>query len=280
MGADAVTPLERAFPASSVLRASTVTALKRQSTLYVMFIIARSGSTWLTDMAMRGGRLGAPQEWFNDEWIQGAEPALGCKPPRLAGTGDINEYATRCVADHRSTIGLMGVQLSYHQTLGLMRAMEDPAAAATLPLFYLRRRNILAQAISLYKSVESGLFHSYQNTGKNTVFTAPAYDQQKIALWLGHLVDCEAGFAALFASCGAAPVALFYEDMVARPAEYLAMIEHRITGHTPPAAVAPASPLRQLGDAQSLAWEERFRREAAPLLRDIENRRPDVSSAP
>jgi LPS sulfotransferase NodH len=270
-----MSPLERAFPAGSVLRAATITALRHDTSLYVIFILPRSGSTWLTDMAMRGGRLGAPQEWFNDTWILGDEPALGCKPPSLAGTADINEYTQRCVAAHRSAIGLMGVQLSYYQTLALMRATDDPALAVTdLPMFYLRRRNIVAQGISLYRSVESGLFHSYQAPGGNAHFAVPDYDAQKIAAWIAHIVECEAGFEALFASCTAAPLALFYEDMLARPADCLAFVEHRITGRPPPAAAPPTSSLRRLSGAESLAWEERFRCEAATVLRDLEDRRP------
>jgi LPS sulfotransferase NodH len=272
-----MSPLERAFPTESVLRAATIAALRRDTLLYIIFILPRSGSTWLTDMAMRGGRLGAPQEWFNDTWIQGDEPALGCKPPRLVGTADINEYARRCVADHRSSIGVMGVQLSYYQTLALMRSTDDPTlATAGMPIFYLRRRNILAQAISLYRSVESGLFHSYQTAG-HTNFAAPAYDQHKITEWIAHIVQCETGFESLFASCGATPCALFYEDVLARPAECLALVEHRITGHPPPAGAAPPhSSLRRLAGAESLAWEERFRGQAAAILRDLEDRRPPL----
>jgi len=142
-------------------------------------------------------------------------------------------------------------------------------------MFYLRRRNILAQAISLYRSVESGLFHSYQESGAATPFVAPAYDQEKIAGWLAHIVECEAGFEALFAGCGSAPFALFYEDMLAHPAACLALIEQRITGRPPAAAeAAPASSLRRLAGAESLAWEERFRREAVRVLHDVESRRP------
>jgi trehalose 2-sulfotransferase len=115
--------LRDAFPADSNLRAETLTAAAERSRLYVIFLTPRSGSTWLTELAMNTGVLGAPQEWFNDGWIYTDQPALGCLPPRLRKIEDVNQYVKAIVDEGRGTAGL---ELSVFQATMLCEMIERP----------------------------------------------------------------------------------------------------------------------------------------------------------
>ncbi len=174
--------VKSAFPFGSILREETIGSLAGSSKLYVIFITPRSGSTWLTELAMNSGLLGAPQEWFNENWIHTEEIALGCRPPKVIGTADINEYVHEVVSSHRAANGVMGIQLSQYQTQCLIELLESPSRAATCMVpFYLCRRNLVAQAISLYRSRKSGLWHSYQDApGLVAKFQSVEYDRAEI----------------------------------------------------------------------------------------------------
>jgi trehalose 2-sulfotransferase len=180
------------------------------------FLIPRSGSTWLTELATNTGALGVPHEWFNDNWIYTDEPVLGCLPSRLRGIAEVNEYVDAIVDEGQ---GIAGLQLSVFQAAMLQEMIDSPFDPRWLKAcFYLRRRDLAAQAVSLYRSVVSGRFHSYQSTQQHIqAFKAVEYDHDNIIKWLHFIIDCEQQFSQLFRSCRIRPISLFYEDLLVDP---------------------------------------------------------------
>ncbi len=247
--------LRDAFPANSVLHASTLKEAASRSRLYVIFLTPRSGSTWLTELAKNSGVLGTPQEWFNDGWIYTEKPALGCLPPRLRGLADVNEYVDAIVDEGP---GIAGLELSVFQALMLREMIDGPFDPRWLAAtFYLRRRDLAAQAVSLYRSVASGRFHSYQIQPEAVqAFEAVEYDFDGLLKWLQFLIECEQRFDDLFRSCGLSPVPLYYEDFLKDPLGLLQQIAWRL-GATTPQNLPPTS-LTLMRDATSAAWRERF----------------------
>jgi LPS sulfotransferase NodH len=252
--------LRDAFPANSVLRTRTIQAAARRAKLYVIFLTPRSGSTWLTELAMNAGGLGAPQEWFNDDWIYTDKPALGCLPPRARGIDDVNDYVDAIVNEGG---GVAGLELSIYQALMLSDLLDqtfDPGWLAAS--FYLRRRDLAAQAISLYRSVSTGRFHSYQNDPEQLQAARSLdYDYQRIRQWLEFLEDCERQFETLFESCGISPTPLFYEDLQANPLGTLQQIAAGIG--VPPPDTLPVTSLRMIRDETSTQWQIRFSQDLA-----------------
>lgn len=261
-----------AFPTNPIIAAATLQELCRSNRLYASFITPRSGSTWLTEMASAGGQLGTPQEWFNETFLQTNLEFLGCRPPRLVGTSDINEYISISIASHRSPANIMGLQLSFYQAQSLFKLVEAPEPAkAAMTFFYLRRRNLVAQAVSLYRSVVSGRFHSYE-TDREAVarFGAVVFDAEKVAYWVEHLLASEIGFEAMFRSCGLEVHRFFYEDLVAHPGQTLNWLHVIAAGENGPRP-RPAPPpgpgqVLPLGDEKNREWETRFRDEQRALL--------------
>lgn len=266
--------LRGAFPENSLLRADTLRRAADRASLYVIFLTARSGSGWLTDLATNTGSLGCPHEWFNYDWVYTDRPALGFLPPRLRGVGDINAYVDQIVDEGH---GVAGVELSIFQALMLYELIEQPVDLQPVKaFFYLRRRDIVAQAISLYRSIASQLFHSYERTGESIRrFNEVPYSYEGIWEWLRSLIDDERRFRELFDSCGIAPTSFFYEDLLENPLAILRQISEAL-GVTPPDAI-PKTSLEIMRDETSKKWQAQFLRELPPDILKIVS--PEVRNA-
>jgi LPS sulfotransferase NodH len=269
-----------AFPENPRISRAFIQELTGKSQLYLIFLVARSGSTWLMELAENSGVLGTPQEWFNEGWIHTEELALGCRPPKVVGTCDVERYIERTVKDYQSPYGAMGAQLSIYQAQCLCEMLEDPAhAARSFTPFYLRRRDIVTQAISLYRSVRSGLFHSYQsNPDLRSRFDLVAYDSEAIMQWCEHLVANELAFEKMFSNHGIRPSRFTYEDIVLKPADVLNWMAEKIGVHTTEALSARSDKLTILANKTSEEWSRRFKTEKAEYLSDLHARRPVMRS--
>ena len=247
--------LFRAFPENSTLRVNTLRAASERAKLYIIFMTPRSGSTWLTELIKNAEALGIPQEWFNDTWIYSEEEALGCRPPRLRGTLDINDYVNSIVNECN---GIAGIELSAYQAIMLRDLLDtnfDPQILSTS--FYLRRRDIVSQAVSLYRSISSSRFHSYQND-KHTVdlFNSVEYRYNGILESLNMILDSERIFSELFAECNIIPNYIFYEDLVSDPLAELNKIGWTLG--TPYQSVLPMTSLSIMRDTRSASWASQF----------------------
>lgn len=272
--------ISEAFVDNSTIHHENLREIANGSRLYVIFIIARSGSTWLMEMAENSSSLGTPQEWFNEGWIHTRETALGCRPPQLVGTLNVDEYIERTVLDYRSEDGVMGTQLSVYQTQCLCEMLESPEQALQLVTpFYLRRRDVVAQAISLYRSVNSGVFHSYQEGSiPLSRLDDVTYDADAIAQWCDHLVDGEIYFEAMFRKLGVRPFRFMYEDLVSDPAGVLTYIRRVIDPSTAYLLAARSNKVKLLSKATSKEWNLRFLAEESEFLANLERRRPALKS--
>lgn len=273
--------IQNAFPKGSILRTETIRKVKSSTKIYIIFIVARSGSTWLTELAAKGGLLGVPQEWFNEGWIHSDSEALGCKPPRLLETKNINEYVEKIVEIYRSSSNAFGVELSGAQFKMILELLEDGYSTIEGgPNFYLRRKNIVRQAISLYRSAYSGLFHSYQmeqNIRSN--FDSMQYDPDKILYSMRHLLNDEIYMEEIFNTYGIVPRRFYYEDLVKNPESILRQMNIDVLGHAHCQSrldIKSNGVMKRLADKKNDEWEVRFREENAAEIAEINRIRPPL----
>jgi trehalose 2-sulfotransferase len=271
--------IAEAFPDGYTITSKTLKGIRRDTRLYVIFILWRTGSTWLMEMAANSGALGTPQEWFGENWIHTDELAMGCRPPKVAGTKSADEYVRLTVANYRSVRGIMGLQLSSYQAECLCTMLEDPAEAIGLATpFYLRRRNIVAQAISLYRSNKTGYFHTYQEAERHGRFGSVDYDADAIQLSCEQIVAGELFFEDMFKRMKISPLCFTYEDIVVDPEHLLNWLARNVDPGISARIEACSEKLTKLGGPASLKWEQRFRAERTEYLTGVEQRRPPVSS--
>ncbi|TDL83517.1 hypothetical protein E2L08_02405 [Palleronia sediminis] len=223
----------------------------------------RSGSSRLTEILARTGRLGHAHELFNPNFM----PAIAA----TLGAGDLDGY----IAAARRGLavgGTLGFEITAHQMRrvfggprGFRRAFPEARSV------WLIREDIVAQAVSLARMVGSGVAHSVEPHADS----APPfpYDAAGIRRWLDHILRAEDRDAAFFDSFGIAPLRLSYERSIAVPPAALAA---RIADHAGvalgPASDAPLSHAK-IGGAENAAHAARFRADHPRLVARIARRR-------
>jgi LPS sulfotransferase NodH len=271
---DMTNPYLTAFREGAALDPATLRDLGSRFQVYAIFIIPRSGSTWLTELARNTGLLGCPQEWLNFEFCRADEANLGCPPPSHFGTFEINAYMNAVLEFSASPNGVAGIELSWPQ----IQCLEE-SAGSTIDFsflsasFYLRRKHVLAQAVSLYRSSMSGYFHSYQSdAGLLAKFEGAAYNAHEIASMLQHLVDCEVGLEQMFTSSGLSPVRLSYEDLLPAPGQVLNTMAKAL--NVDKEIGVQEYTLKKISDSRNKEWTERFLTEHSEFVAAQLARRP------
>ena len=146
------------------------------------------------------------------------------------------------------------------RTLSRMYDEDDLAVLCSFlpePSFvWVRREDVVAQAVSWAKAVQTGQWASFQ-----PVQAEPAFDFDQIDA-LYHLARVHDGaWARWFATQGVEPIRVVYEELAADPAGAAAEVLARL-GLEPSPEARPDSPLElsPQADTVNLDWAERYRR--------------------
>lgn len=178
----------------------------------VILFTPRSGSSWFGDLLSSTLVLGNPDEFLNQD--------VNAELIRRLGARTEGDYLNALETETGSANGVFSmeliwghVELSEFDLLGYYRDAH---------FVYLRRKDILAQAISLLLATETGVFH---NTGRAE--TTPARTAERlvspettfatIRRWWGHLLNYECLTEVQFAIRDISPLRLYYEGIVADP---------------------------------------------------------------
>jgi hypothetical protein len=144
-----------ASAASDTDRLKTVESLREPRSKYLIAITPRSGSSWLCDAMSKTHRFGRPNEALSAQHI----PHIIKRIP-----GDTPEaYFRNVIRSWSSRNGVSGLKTSWFQFRNFSEAMKDRSYLAGFRWVYLTRRDLAAQAVSLYKAVETSVFHTNVN---------------------------------------------------------------------------------------------------------------------
>lgn len=234
-------------------------------TLYVIYFTPRSGSSWLTDVLAKTGVLGNPVEWFN--------PGL---MPRMAQGLNADNLKDYVALARRRTVQRGG--FAFEITMGhISRVFGSDAAylaefPASLPAFYLRREDMVLQAVSLAKAVHTQVYHSAHASAEDLKRSEAGfeYDGKEILRWLEHIRGQEEGLEAFFARHGIAPHRLSYEGITAAGAEATAQLFLDRTGRTPRRKLNLESGHTKIGTDKNQAFADRFRAEYPAAVAEVE----------
>lgn len=170
----------------------------------------RSGSSWLTEVLTKDGRFGKPQEWFNPNFVPDISRRIGAKDPK--------DYVDLLQRQHQS-----GNVFSFEATLYQIdrvfkRRADFLDAFANTPIdwYYLTRKDIVLQAVSLAKAVDTGVFHAPAQSVEDRLLADQSfdYDPREVSKWLDHIAKLEHRSEDFFSANGIAPIRLVYEDVV------------------------------------------------------------------
>lgn len=236
---------------------------------YAICLIPRSGSTYLAYTLRDTKTFGFP-----DEWLSAAR--MRTEIDDLAAN-DVATYLRRVLAKHASPNGVSGVEIAIAQVIAARKlAKIDDVLDGSMKYFYLRRRNIVRQGLSMHVAHQSGVLHSFQmNDDARTVREAVMYDTQAIRQQIKVLHDQELMWEREFSSRHIEPDRIYYEDLIERPERILRRFAN-VLGLPETPLMPPQASIEDLGHSRRDEWEARYRDEDADYLEALKLHRPRV----
>lgn len=232
---------------------------------YIICTTPRSGSWMLCSLLWQTGIAGRPSEFF------GPTPWEEFRSNRnLARAKDVSEYMDQVVAVSMTANGVFGTKLIANQTHQFLRRATEHRGRPLISLrealeaeypglryVLLTRENKVAQAISYYRSVMTGVWQSRSHILASDA--ALVYDHYALERCYQDSAISDAYWEGFFRTHGIEPLRLTYEALTAdfegearRVLRYLDL----------PTDTPIASPQTvKLADDISREWEERFRRD-------------------
>lgn len=178
---------------------------------YYICFTPRSGSTWLNEILTQSQLMGVPGEWFNPGQL--AKNIVKRYP-----CADLPEYIDCIKRKTSATSGVFGAEISFFQYEILEQALAACDARELVDLgrsklIYLWRQDLLAQAVSLYRATETGMFHSVQRDAAVREEADFAYSENKIWKWMLHLLQQELGWVRWLSKRELPYLNLSYEEL-------------------------------------------------------------------
>ena len=242
---------------------------------YLVCCDARTGSNLLADALRGAGRVGKPFEYFSrgeidKPWLR-AELGVPDGVP-FTSFFDWRDYILRAGSQPS---GIFAASVHYWQLGHCVETFRapgaDPAAPALavlrgffpdLKLVYLRRRNVVAQAISHYVAIATDIWDSRLGGGARPGESdrGAAYDFDRIDHQVTSALAAAQGWRETLAGAEAITLPLAYEDLAADlPGAVRRVFAH--IGVDPGDAPIPPTGLQKQAGAWSLAMERRYREE-------------------
>lgn len=226
----------------------------------------RSGSSWLTDLVQRLGLLGGAGEYLNPQFV----PKIFERYPATS----LPDYVNRVLKGTATSNGVASIEVTWFHLKNYASAIGLKPFANKLPkpfdadayYVWLRRRDFVAQAVSLYRATKTGVFHSTERVPDSGRPKVVEFDAAEIKSWVEHILQQEYGFERWFAANNLKPLRIFYEDTTASSEFTLKSLLSFVDEPAPDELRAIESAHRKLADEHSLSLIERFNREQAEFV--------------
>jgi GT2 family glycosyltransferase/LPS sulfotransferase NodH/glycosyltransferase involved in cell wall biosynthesis len=225
-------------------------------------------------------RLGWPEEWFNTSLLEDYSKSMEAN--------SIAEYAANLRFRGQSPNGVFGVVIAWSDILTLWPDIITNAEsdffnhfpALSTKSFALFRKDIIEQAVSNYKVVQTGIYDSLDSSADLRAHADLNfhYNELKIRIWVNHIVATEAKMLDFFKAHSIKPKILVYEDLVAQKPEHLAQYFLDIVApQSAPAEPSAAIPsTRKIATSLNREFADRFRIDNLAFIEDIECRRAAI----
>lgn len=211
---------------------------------YMVCAIPRSGSKYLDDLLVSTKVLGSPREFFNTEARRRHEPGYpaGCR-----------QQARRILTDGATANGIYAVKLFPSHLQRVQNKLDLFRALPNLRLVVLTRGDVLGQAISFARALQTGKFASYRVTSRQ-----PVYSQQMINTCLDGIMRDQQVWEDILARNEFPWIRLQYESVVADPQGAVDQVAN-LMGVPLPVPIAPERVRNEIQrDEINEAWRARF----------------------
>ncbi|HXH21580.1 MAG TPA: Stf0 family sulfotransferase [Dehalococcoidia bacterium] len=232
---------------------------------YAICTAPRSGSNWLCQLLTSTGVLGRPLEYFNGPARRELDDPSFPDDPR--------QQLDRVFTQGATANGVYGLKLFAQQRRQIEPTVDLLRDLPNVSFVFLRRRDVLGQAISWAKALQTLRYRSTQPQRGQA-----AYSFDAIAERLRSLDQEYADWAAYFGRHPIRPLEVYYEDMLVAPQSVVDKIA-KLVGVNESAIVRPTLiDLEVQRDEATEEWRRRFfadqrRRSGSTLWRRLLRRR-------
>lgn len=233
-------------------RRAAVAAMAEPSPRYLIAMTPRSGSSHLCDVLKNTKALGRPGEMLSQLFIPNIlKRAPGATP---------DEYLSQVMRVVRTRNGVGGMKASWFQFNDFRSAMQDESVFRSYRYIHLTRRDLAAQAVSLYCATSSNVFHTNveHTTSERDKLKALTYDFQKIKEWHTHILAQELGWRRYFAEHNIFPLSINYEEIEEDVTAVVKRIARYIGRPRAGDSASSESIFRKIGDRRNIEWAAQF----------------------
>lgn len=244
---------------------SHVKALPEPTKKYIIAMTPRSGSSHLCDVIKNTRLLGTPGEFLPREFM----PKILERAPAESA----DQYIGNVLKVMQTPNHVSGLKTSWFQFQAFCGALSNRSEIRQFKYIYLTRRDLAAQAISLYKATESSVFHTNIQHSEQALakLNDLDYNYAKIDEWFRHIVAQENGWQKFFLTTKIFPLFVTYEDIdsdvtavVERIAAYLGVALNE------DALESPKSIFKKLANRKNVEWSAKYILERDLALRNAE----------
>jgi LPS sulfotransferase NodH len=238
---------------------------------YLVCATERSGSTLLCELLAGTGVAGTPEEYFECLSVTGrarqpreyfpadADPEiLALLAPLQAPLPAVRWEARLADARRRGTTpnGVFGAKMMWAYLPDFLAHGNPEQQLGPLRWLHVERRDTLAQAISLWRAVQTAQWRA----GDRDAEVEPVFHAGAIAHLKARQEEHAAAWRAWFAERGIDPLEIVYEEFAQEPRPVICRVLDHIG--VPSAGVhVPEPPTRRQSDSRSQEWVDRFRDE-------------------
>jgi LPS sulfotransferase NodH len=241
---------------------------------YIICGTPRTGSTLLCDLLASTKRAGNPDSFYGRKFLAWWAGQWNLPSPETMSERDYNiEYLKTAIKVGKGGTNIFGLRLmrenlgelsdildQIHPGLPSDRARLEKAFGNILYL-HLSREDKLAQAVSLIKAEQTGLWHVAPDGTEIERLAPPKdpeYDFERIGRELAELESYDVAWNSWFAEQQITPLRIGYETLSADPAATLTRICAAL-GVPAPKAEEVKPGVAKLSDAISLDWMRRYK---------------------
>lgn len=203
----------------------------------------RCGSNFVAEQLASTGKLPRARESFN--W-----PAV-LKFSQRTGAKSFHHFC-QLLVQHHSRNGIFASKIGWAQLYFLCRSKAIPEVFGIPHFIHVRRRDLLAQAISFVIAKQTGAWSS-----KHVPQAEPHYDADAIANRMERIAYGNAKFEILFARFGFPRIEIIYEDFLAQNAQGVSAITEWL-GLGPSCVDASKTRLHIQRSSVNEEWKARF----------------------
>jgi LPS sulfotransferase NodH len=239
---------------------------------YLICATPRTGSTLLCGLLASAGVAGRPESYFRRQGLHDYAVQWGIVRSPDGGFR-YTDYVRAAVAAGRTDNGVFAVRMMWEtleEVVAELGKMNPDLSGDGIGLLerafgrvcfvYLRRDDIVAQAVSLFRAEQTGVWHGPVKATREEPDADAQFDFDQIHQRVQMIGQHNSAWQGWFSSAGIEPLAVFYEELAADPAGVVRRVLDFL-GLDLPAGRELVVQHRRLADELSAEWIARYRAE-------------------